>query len=112
MMPTGEYAMLRSLLEEVGEELGVIFEHGLSQGGRQEGALRTLGERMDRCGLLKGADLAGELCGQLAAARLDTRWEPGEAAILYAGLWRYLTLCLRRLEFLEARARIAQNNKE
>lgn len=103
---------MRALLEEGRQELGVLFEHGLAQGGMQEQAFRELEARMEESGLAKGAALAQGLAGELAASRLDAAWKPEAAAALYADLWRYLGLCLRRLEFLEAKARIAAQARE
>lgn len=106
------YREMRALLEEIRQELGILFEHGLSQGGMQEQTLRKLGEEMEESGLAKGAELCARLAGELAASRLDAAWKPAPTARLYAKLWRYTGLCLRRLEFLEAKARIAAQAEE
>lgn len=100
---------LITLLEDLRLELGAIFEQGLAQSGRREEALRQLGGRMSQLGLVRGGQLADSLSGQLARSRLDSDWQPGEAARLYSRLWRYTTLCLRRLDYLEARANLSHD---
>lgn len=99
-----EFFLLRALLEETQQELGIIFEQGFSLGSRQDEALGALCRRMGEYGLSTGADLGTAFCQSLAASRLDTGWSPQEAAFRYAALWKYIGLCLRRLEFLEAKA--------
>lgn len=102
------FEAMRATLEETRLELGALFERGLCGAGHREESLAACGERMARSGMTAGAQLAAGLCGQLAASRLDARWAADEAASLLARLWRYTGLCLRRLEFLEARASLTE----
>lgn len=103
-----EYTALRGLLEDVQLELTALFEHGLTGAGHRESSLRACSERMTHYGLTQGAALTDKLCNQLAASRLDVRWEADTATGLLAQLWGYIGLCLRRLEFLEAKAALQE----
>lgn len=103
-----EFSYLRAILEDLRLELGVVFEHGLAHAERQEQNLRTCAGRLAENGMEIGAGMVDALCGQLARSRLDARWQSGEAAALFARIWKYVGICLRRLEFLEAEANLSE----
>lgn len=104
-----EFSYLRVVLEDLRLELGVVFEHGLAHAERQETALRACAGRLTESGMEMGAGMINALCDQLSRSRLDAHWLPEQAATQFAHIWKYTSLCLRRLEFLEAEFNLCES---
>jgi hypothetical protein len=101
-----EFSYMRALLEEVRMELTAVFEHGFHLHEQQEQALAAYGEQLQSAGLQQGAQCLQNFCGELRRARLDPGWSAEEAARVFARLWKYISLCRRRLEYFQAAAQL------
>ncbi|MDR3296404.1 MAG: hypothetical protein LBT26_11370 [Clostridiales Family XIII bacterium] len=102
-----EFSILRDLLNDARTEMGDVFSGGLTQGERGEASLRAMGKRLNGAGLRSGARLLDALCDALAQARVDTAWSADDALRIFAQIWDYLTVCLGRLDYMEAKASLA-----
>jgi hypothetical protein len=96
-----EYAQLHTILMHARSETEALFHHGLLFGERREAALLETAEQLMAAGLTAGAELTTALAEKLVGIRVDPSWTPDAAIDIFARLWRYLELCLIRLEYLE-----------
>jgi len=99
-----EHAYLRTLLEDARSALGVLFEHGFSQSLNSGDELGKLAERFTAAGMDTGSARLEALAQKLEQSRFQARTDWSAAAADYAGLWRYLSVCTDRLDYLQAAA--------
>ncbi|MDR1604773.1 MAG: hypothetical protein LBS10_08320 [Gracilibacteraceae bacterium] len=104
-----EYTALRRLLTDGQAELDDLFACGLNRGDRHIAALGEMAAEFTRAGLAAGATAWARLAEALAGARVDAEWTAAGAAVCFARCRDYLRVCLERLDYLEAAARLREN---